>query len=236
MANVLITGASRGIGRATALRLAQAGYDVGLLARNKENLQQVAKECEALGVKAAIFPVDICNQTEVKQALADYLKTFSSLDNLVLNHGITRKKSILEDQEHYWEQIVDVNLKALMYLTHIAAEHLVASKADKRALVFTASVASKISGAGSAAYSASKHGVLGFANSVFEDIREQGVKVSSIMPGFVNTDMVAGSKRLNYDLMIQVDDIAQTIQFVMEYPNTGCPTEIIVRPQRTPYK
>jgi NADP-dependent 3-hydroxy acid dehydrogenase YdfG len=87
---------------------------------------------------------------------------------------------------------------------------------------------------GGGAYSASKHAALAFSHATFEDLRDQGVKVCAICPGFVNTDM-PGDEGVDRALMIQPADIAYTVRYILEFPNTGCPTEITIRPQLNPY-
>jgi 3-oxoacyl-[acyl-carrier protein] reductase len=101
-------------------------------------------------------------------------------------------------------------------------------------VIHIASIVSRMSFAGGGAYCASKHAVLGYSNALFEDVREAGVKVCAIQPGYVSTDMVAG-RGLAMEKMIQPEDIAKTVTFVATYPDTGCPVEIIVRPQRAPF-
>ncbi len=127
---------------------------------------------------------------------------------------------------------MDVNVNGLMYVTRHTLPHLV--RGGRGAVIQIASVAGRGSFAGGGAYCASKHAVIGYSQSVFEDVREAGVKVTVICPGFVNTDMVDG-RGLIMERMIQPADIARAALFVARFPGTGCPTEIVIRPQRTPY-
>ena len=130
------------------------------------------------------------------------------------------------------ERIFEVNVFASMRATRYAAAHLKAS--GNGSVIFISSVAGHLSFAGSGVYCSSKHALNGLAGSVFEDLREFGVKVSSISPGYVNTSMPSGN--LDAHKMIQPEDIAHAVRFVMEFPSTGCPTEITILPQRSPYK
>jgi len=125
-----------------------------------------------------------------------------------------------------------VNVNGLMCVTRHARPHLVA--AGRGAVIQIASVAGRMSFSGGGAYCASKHAVMGYTEAVFEDVREAGVKVTAICPGFVNTDMVSG-RGLLMDRMIQPADVATAALFVAGFPDTGCPTEIVLRPQRSPY-
>ena len=132
-----------------------------------------------------------------------------------------------------WDRVIDINLRSLIHLTRHALPEI--EKGPRGAIINIASISARMSHGGAGIYCATKHGVLGFAGSVFEDVRERGVKVSTICPGFVNTDMVS-ARDLVLEKTIQPEDIARTVLFVLTFPDTGCPTEIVVRPQRSPYR
>ena len=166
-------------------------------------------------------------------APCDFVDELGALHILVNNAGIYAKGLAQSADMDTFERVIDVNVKALMNLTRLALPHILESQGH-RAVIHIASIVSRMSFAEGGAYCASKHAVLGYSNSLFEDVREAGVKVCAIQPGFVATDMVAGHG-LDMDKMIQPQDIAKTVRFVATYPDTGCPVEIIVRPQRSPY-
>lgn len=231
---VLITGASRGLGKAIALKLAEDGYAVGLIGRSEEALNQVKKECEGKGASALALVCDVKDEVSVDNALQKFMSEFSQLDNVVINHGVGRACAIQDDKEQTWRNVLQTNLISAIQFTHKIMPLILKSEASKRAIVFTASIASKTAFAKGSAYAASKHGLLGFANSVFEDIRETGIKVTTLMPGYINTDMVKKTKT-NKAKMIQVAELADLCAYVMAFPNTSCPTEITIRPQRTPF-
>ena len=120
----------------------------------------------------------------------------------------------------------------MIHLTRHALPHI--QKQSAGGIINIASVAGKMTHKKGGIYTATKHGVIGFTGSLYEDVRELNIKVCAICPGFVNTDMVRNTK-LDSSKMIQPEDIARTILFVLKFPDTGCPTEITVRPQQSPY-
>jgi NAD(P)-dependent dehydrogenase (short-subunit alcohol dehydrogenase family) len=106
----------------------------------------------------------------------------------------------------------------------------------RRAIINIASISGKMSFGGAAVYAASKHALVGFTGSLYEDVREAGIKVCAICPGFVNTGMASRNPDLDPSRMIQPEDVARAVLFVACFPETGCPTEIVIRPQRSPYR
>lgn len=228
----LITGAGGGIGRAVAIELAAAGCEVALIGRNVENLEATAAECAAFVERVMLYCVDINDHEALEAVVEDLIEDCGSIDILVNNAGLRGptdvERSLEEDM-----LTVHTNLNSLMALTHLCAPYLRQGEGP-RAVINIASVLGKIGLGGSAAYCASKHGVVGYTAALFEDLRGAGVKVSAICPGFVNTEMVAG-RGLAGERMIQPEDVALAVRFVAEFPATGCPTEIVLQPQLSPY-
>ena len=230
----LITGASRGIGRAIAIDLAKQSFDVGLVGREAARLQEVANECRALGVRAECYVVDLGDMKAVSQLASRAAEELGGISVLVNNAGVSVEKNIREASLDEWETTLDVNLRSVFTLTKLCLPYL--EQAKKAAVITIASTASRRTYPGSTMYAASKHGVLGFSNALFEDVREAGVKVCSILPGYVNTDMHAGDKKLEPSKMIQPEDVAKAVSFVLNFPENSCPTEITIMPQRSPKK
>jgi 3-oxoacyl-[acyl-carrier protein] reductase len=229
----LVTGASRGIGEAVAIRLAQAGCDVALTGRNEADLERVAVACRAHDVRALALVADITDPDALQGLVADTVSGLGGLGVLVNNAGIYASGRVQEADIDAFERVIDVNVKALMRLTRLALPHILES--SHGAVINIASVAGKGSFPGGAAYCASKHAVVGFTGSLYEDVRRHGVKVCAICPGFVNTSMVNTRPGLDPARMIQPADIAEAAHMVVAFPDTACPTEILIRPQRSPY-
>lgn len=229
-----ITGASRGMGHAVALDLAKQKYDLFLVARSHDALTELAKECEKNGIKVVVCAGDVSDKAFVEQAVATCKQQLETIHVAFLNQGISSRDAFMRSNE--WEAIIDVNLKASMYLTQLLLPYLIENDQAQRALIFTGSIASRLSSKNAAAYAASKHGLIGFAQSIFEEVREHNIKVSVICPGFVNTAILKHRQGLETSKMIQTQDIVDTVNYILQSSAQVCPTEIILRPQRTPYK
>ena len=233
----IITGASRGIGKASALHLASLGSDVALIARDEARLEEVASQCREFGVNAIVVACDVKNHQQLEQQLHSAVEQLGGLDILIVNQGIADARPFIEQRESTWRDIIEINLVASMQITQNCLPSLIAGDKNKhRGIFYIASVAAKNTNARVAAYCASKHGLLGFANCIFDEVREEGIKVSCICPGFVNTDM-ASSPKLGLDMSktIQPSDIAELIGNTLIAPITACPVEILLRPQFSPY-
>jgi len=155
------------------------------------------------------------------------------LSVLINNAGIFAKGTIEKCDLAMWDQALNVNLRAVMTLCKCALPYI--EKNEAGAIINIASIASKVFFAGGANYCATKSGVLGFSGALFEEIREKNIKVCAICPGYVNTAIISEQAPLDREKMIQPQDIAATVKFVLHLPDTICPTEITVRPQKSPY-
>ena len=228
--NILITGASRGIGRACALALAAPGVRLILHARTTQALAETAAACQAKGAQTLAWPLDLADVPSIGPAVRSLVEQVGPIHTLVNNAGLWIEESFTLGDMAAWDQALDVNLKAVIHLCRHALEKM----PDQGAMVFIASTASRWSYANGTNYCAAKFGVMGFAGALFEDIRARGIKVCSIFPGVVNTDMHAQDASLVKDLMIQPQDIAQAVVYVLGTPSNICPTELVINPQKNP--
>ncbi|MDW8053055.1 MAG: SDR family oxidoreductase [Anaerolineae bacterium] len=227
----LVTGASRGIGRAVALMLAREGCNVALIGRHAEALHHVQRECEAEGVRALALAVDLAERAMIASAVDACEEAFGGLNILVNNAGIHRFASAVDADLELWDRMVDVNLRAAMHATRLALPYIVAgTRAGQRgAVVFISSLGGKFTAPTNAGYAATKHALTGFGGSVFEDVRDHGVKVCVIYPGWTNTGLLADW--LDPREVIQPEDVAAAVRFVIHSAPTVCPTEIVLQPQ-----
>jgi NAD(P)-dependent dehydrogenase (short-subunit alcohol dehydrogenase family) len=229
----LITGASRGIGQACALALAGEGCNLMLTARDPLKLALVTAQCCALGVNVEATQADLRDTASLPELVDDAVRRFGGLDILVNNAGVCYEVSAPEADPVQWDEMLDVNLRAAMHLTRHALPHLIDSARQGRrgALIFLASLSGIRTYKGGAGYCATKFGLLGFARAVYDDVAELGVKVSSICPGWVNTDMAEGSG-IDPASMLQPEEVAEAVRLVATWPATGCPRELHLNPQK----
>lgn len=183
----LVTGASRGIGRATALALANAGVDVALAARGTDELEKVAAEITALGRKAVVIPCDVTDATQVQQMVEATRNQLGSIAILVNNAGSAQSAKFLDHPDELWHRLLAMNLTSVYYVTKAVASEMVAQHWGR--IITIASIAGKVGSRYTAAYTASKHGVLGLMKAVALELSTTGVTVNSVCPGYVDTPM-----------------------------------------------
>lgn len=184
----LVTGASRGIGRAIALALAKKGYVVAVnYAGSQAAAESVKEEIEAAGGRAIVIQGDVSRSEDVDKVFAEIKKEFSRLDVLVNNAGITRDSLMLRLKEENWDAVIDTDLKS-GFLTMKAAAPLM-MKQRKGAIVNIASVVGIMGNVGQINYSAAKAGVIGMTKTAARELAARGVRVNAVAPGFIATSM-----------------------------------------------
>jgi 3-oxoacyl-[acyl-carrier protein] reductase len=186
----LVTGASQGIGRACALRLAAAGAGLVLAARNQEKLQQVASEITAQGGRAAVFPVDLASEEQIKSAVRAALDQFGKIDILVNNAGITRDQLVMRLKRADWDAVLNTNLTA----AHLCIQAVISSMLRQRwgRIINITSIFGQIGQVGQANYSASKAGLIGLTMAVAREVASRNITVNAVAPGYIETSMTAG--------------------------------------------
>jgi 3-oxoacyl-[acyl-carrier protein] reductase len=229
----LVTGAGRGIGRAVAIKLAQSGCRVILTARTLDQLEQVQQEIATLGGEAVCIAADLTRDEEIAQLVAESEKCWEPADILINNAGWGKRAPIVKGRQEDWDQTFRLNLRAPMILTKALLPPMI--EKGNGAVINIGSISGKTGEANGAAYSASKFGLIGFTQSLYEEVREYGIKVAVILPGFVDTPLIPPNRQLDRSKMIQPMDVAQTVHFILTSPPTCCPVEIILRPQKSPY-
>ena len=226
----LIVGASGGIGKAIAIALARVGATSALVGRDLEKLTEIAKACIKAGGNA--FPVvcDISQTATIKDSVVEVIDKLGGLNYLINCAGKSMHGKLHQADPDECDVIIDTNLRAHYYFARYCLPEI--NKHPGGAVIKIGSVNAPYSGAN--AYPASNQGLRGYAEVLFEDVREFGTKVCTIRPGYVNTALVQ-SDDLDSELMIQPEDIAQAVQFVLSMAGTACPTEISILPQKSPY-
>lgn len=179
----LITGAGKGIGRATALALAKEGVSLGLIARTQTDLEAVAEDVKAYGVTVAFETADVASYTDVQEAVENLYKTLGKFDILINNAGIAKFGSFLELPVEEWEKIVNVNLFGMYYVTREVLPKMIEQESGD--IINISSTAGEKGGPVTSAYSASKFGVLGLTESLAMEARKHNVRVTALTPSTV---------------------------------------------------
>lgn len=218
---VLVTGASSGIGAATAIAFAAEGARVAIVGRNEKKLAVTAKKCEQKGSKPLVIAADVTKDEDVKRIIKDTINHFGKLDILVNNAGIAPNASILApDAMETFDKTMSTNLRSVVYLTHLAAPHLVESKGN---IVNVSSIAAlSIIVNYSSAYSTSKAGLDHFTRCVALELAAKGVRVNTVNPGPVKTDIMESTGTTAE----QRDAMMATISKIIPLGRVGEPEEI----------
>ncbi|MFQ5604374.1 MAG: 3-oxoacyl-[acyl-carrier-protein] reductase [bacterium] len=185
----IVTGASRGIGRAIALRLAHDGAHVVVTATTLEGANKVAGEIERLGQKTLAQAVDVAQMPQVEALIKNTLERFSKIDILVNNAGVTRDNLLVRMSQEEWHQTLSVNLKGTFNCIRAATKSFMKQRQGK--IINITSVVGIIGNPGQANYCASKAGVIGLTKSVARELAARNVQVNAVAPGFIATDMTS---------------------------------------------
>ncbi|RNC28613.1 MAG: 3-oxoacyl-[acyl-carrier-protein] reductase FabG [Candidatus Dichloromethanomonas elyunquensis] len=186
----VVTGASRGIGRAIALKLAGEGASIVLnYANRKDEADQLMQEIEKLGVKALVVQADVSVFSQVQDLIAKAREEFGSLDILVNNAGITRDGLLMRMSEEDYDRVMEVNLKGVFNCTRHVVPLMVKQKSGR--IINITSVVGLVGNAGQTNYAASKAGIVGFTKSLAKEIGSRSITVNAVAPGFIETDMTS---------------------------------------------
>lgn len=186
----LVTGASRGIGRAIALRLAEEGAKVAInYAGNTARAEEVRKEIEGRGGEALLVQADISDSKAVETMVSQVAERFGQIDILVNNAGITRDGLLMRMKEEDFDAVIDTNLRGVFYCTKAVSKLMMKKRSGR--IVNMASVVGLTGNAGQTNYAAAKAGVVGFSKSAARELASRGITVNAVAPGFIDTDMTA---------------------------------------------
>jgi NADP-dependent 3-hydroxy acid dehydrogenase YdfG len=239
----LITGASSGIGEATAKRLAAEGATVAVAARRVDRLAKLVGELESTGAKALAIEADVTDRDQAEAAVARTVEELGRLDTLVNNAGVMLLGPIVDAPVEEWERMVELNVLGLLYCSHAAIPHLLkAADEDPRRvadMVNISSVAGRVARSGSGVYNATKHGVGAFSESLRQEVTERHLRVSLVEPGAVATELASHNrpevleaigKRFGSIERMQSEDIADAISYIVTRPRHVAINELLIRP------
>ena len=234
---IAITGASSGIGEATALACARAGAAVALAARREDRIAALAQKIEDEGGRALALPTDVSDERSARAFVEHAYEHLGGLDGLVNNAGVMLLGPVAGAPTDEWRTMVDVNLLGLLYCTHAALPVML--QAGKGDIVNVSSVAGRVASAGSAVYNMTKWGVGAFSEGLRQEVTGAGIRVTIIEPGAVATELPGHNrpeileqmlKRFDGVTPLAADDIARAIVYALSQPPNVSINEVLVRP------
>ncbi len=217
----VVTGAGRGIGRAIALKLAEAGADIVCISRTAENAAAVAAEVSALGRRSWSYALDVAQSEAVTATAAAILEATGQVHILVNNAGITRDGLLMRMSDADWDAVIDTNLKGAFLMTKAFTRTFLKQRAGR--IIHVSSVIGVMGNAGQSNYSASKAGLIGFTKSVARELGSRGITCNAIAPGFIETDMTAAMDAKSRETLLgqiplaalgQANDIAEAALYL----------------------
>lgn len=227
----LIVGASGSIGRGIAVRLASEGWTILAHGRDEAELSETLSAVRAAGGNGHSHKAELTDRQDVA-GLAEWACANGPLDAVIYSAGGGRSTPVGVESFDEWERTLEAILHAPMRLT---AQTLPAVRQAKGGYLYICGMYAKMGMAKMAAHCAGRHGLDGFAKALFEEVREDGVGVTLLHPGFVYSRL-SNTERLDPDKMIQVKDIADMVAMAVTLPRNACVTEMLVRPQQSPYR
>lgn len=218
----IVTGASRGIGRATALELAKHGANVVVnYAGNAEKAEEVVAEIKALGAEAVAYQADVANSEQAQALVKETLAVFDRVDILVNNAGITRDQLIMRMKEEDWDHVIATNLKGVYNCAKAVTRPMMKQRSGR--IINVTSVVAVLGNVGQANYVAAKAGVIGLTKSLARELADRNILVNAVAPGYIATDMTDQlSDELKEQLLAQIplkrlgtpEDVAKAIRFL----------------------
>jgi len=215
----IITGGSKGLGKATALAFAKEGIDVAITGRNEERLKGAVAELEQFGVKAIYAVFDVGNYEEVKTSIKDVVERLGTVDILVNNAGIAAIGSFNDMEVSLWSQIIQTNVMGMYYVTKEVLPYLLSK--NEGDIVNVSSTAGLNGNANVSAYSASKFAVIGMSESLMKEVRKNNIRVNTLTPSTIESDMTVElgfAKEGSQDSVLQPEDFAELILAGLKLP------------------
>jgi NADP-dependent 3-hydroxy acid dehydrogenase YdfG len=239
----LVTGASSGIGEATAVSLAAAGAAVAVAARRGDRLEALAARITEAGGRPLVIETDVTDREQAEAAVQRTVSELGRLDTLINNAGVMLLGPVVDAPLDEWERMVDLNISGLLYCAHAALPHLLAAAQDSPRqvadLVNISSVAGRVARSGSAVYNLTKHGVGAFSEGLRQEVTGRHVRVSLVEPGAVATELVSHNRPEIQDQLrgrfgdierLESEDIADAIAYIVTRPRRVAINEVLIRP------
>lgn len=231
---IIVTGASKGIGAGIARRLAGAGHQLGLLARSEDALQQVRDELPAAGGPHAAVPCDIQDPGAVEAAIGTLVAELGAVDALINNAGLVIRKNCFELGLDEWHALINTNVNGLFYATRAVLEPMRAQGFGH--IINISSISGKYPLPGGSAYAASKFACTGFSQSIFQEVRDYGIKVTTIFPGSVDSASHRHDPDADHGWKVAPEEVGQACLDVLDTRQGNCVSEVEIRPLNRPPK
>lgn len=215
----IITGGGRGLGKATAIAFAKEGIDIAITGRNEKILKETVSELETFGINAMYSVFDIRSYEEVKKGIQSIIKTLGSVDILVNNAGIAAFGSMNDMEITQWTDIIQTNLMGMYYVTKEVLPNLISQ--NEGDIINVSSTAGLTGNANISAYSASKFAVIGMSESLMKEVRKNNIRVCTLTPSTIETDMAIDlgiTNKDSHDRVLQPDDFAELIVASLKLP------------------
>ena len=225
---VLITGASRGIGRAISKAVADAGAFVILSASTEDLLSEVKKEIKSTGGRAEFIVCDLCREKDISELFKKIKEDFGRLDVLINNAGIAKAGSTVDFPIKDFDSLININLKAPYLCCQQALKMMI--PAGKGYIINISSVVGIKGYSNQAAYTASKHGITGLTKAISAEVQKHGIRVSMILPGGVDTELVEKTRPdLDKSVLLKPEDIAKAVLYLLSLPERAMVDQIYIR-------
>jgi 3-oxoacyl-[acyl-carrier protein] reductase len=231
---VIVTGASKGIGRGIASFLAMDGFDVGLLARSKDELEDLRQSLEEQDGTCYSVACDVRDRDQVSYAIAALVEGLGGVDALINNAGLVIRKSVFDISMDEWDALIDTNVNGLFYVTRAVLPYMKAQ--GKGHIINVSSISGKVPLPGGSAYAASKFAVTGFSQSIFQELRDYGIAVTTVYPGSVDSASHRHDHADDHSWKVQPEEVGQVCRDILHMRHGAVVSEVEVRPLGRPPK
>jgi NADP-dependent 3-hydroxy acid dehydrogenase YdfG len=229
---VIVTGASRGIGRGIASHLAREGFTVGLTARSGGLLDELGAELRAAGATCFAFPADVRDADSIQCAIESLCDALGGVDALVNNAGVVVRKGVLDISPDEWHAMIDTNVNGLFYATRAVLPAMVEQGSGH--VINISSISGRLPLPGGSGYAASKFAVTGFTQSIFQELRDLGIKCTTIYPGSVDSQSHRHGPGADGSWKVEPEEVGQACRDVLRYSAKTLVSELEIRPRGRP--
>lgn len=229
---VIVTGASKGIGHGIASYLAMDGFEVGLLARSGDLLEDLRETLEEQGGTCFSAACDLRDHDETSVAIAAIIDGLGGLDALINNAGVVIRKNAMDLSVEEWRAMMDTNVNGLYYATRAVLPHFI--EQGHGHIINLSSISGKVPLPGGSGYAATKFAVAGFSQSLFQEVREHGVKVTTIYPGSVDSASHRHDPAVDNSWKVSPEEVGQACSYVLRSDPGTLISELEIRPQNKP--